>query len=312
MVVPMGREVDSEQDGDRYERWLEAFLRESALERDLSPRTRAAYRRDLELLLQFSARRDTAPEHMTTADLVAFLAARSRAGDRSVTRARRAAAVRSFYRWLRETGRVERNPALLLPAPAVAEHLPKALDRESVERLLTPLPDDAGPLQLRDRALLEVLYGAGLRASEAAGMCLGDLDLDQALLRVIGKGRKERKVPLGGHGLRALGTWLQRGRPRLETAESTDRVFLSTRGRPLSRDGVYRAVKRLVVLAGIDPSTSPHTLRHTFATHLVQNGADLRAVQEMLGHASINTTQVYTTLADEHLHAAHKRHHPRG
>ena len=227
----------------RAARWRDAFLKEASLERDLAVRTRAAYGRDLDLLLRFLERREVTLEKVATGDLIAFLASRRRSGDQRATRARRAAAMRSFFGWLRESGRIDLNPALL---------------------------------------------------------------------RVMGKGRKERKVPLGNPGIEGLRQWIKRGRPRIETPESGDRVFITARGKPLSRDGVYRAVKRRVRLAGLDTHVSPHTLRHTFATHLVQNGADLRAVQEMLGHASINTTQVYTTLADEHLREAHRKHHPRG
>jgi site-specific recombinase XerD len=313
MVVPMGGGVPESQAGAaRAARWRGAFLKEASLERDLAVRTRESYGRDLDLLLRFLERREVPLEKVATDDLIAFLASRRRSGDQRATRARRTAAIRSFFGWLRESGRIDRNPALLLPAPAPAQLLPKALDARAIERLLETSADDAGPVALRDRALLEVLYGAGLRASEAASLRLRDIDTDQALLRVMGKGRKERKVPLGNPGIAGLRQWIKRGRPRIETPESGDRVFITARGKPLSRDGVYRAVKRRVRLAGLDAHVSPHTLRHTFATHLVQNGADLRAVQEMLGHASINTTQVYTTLADEHLREAHRKHHPRG
>ena len=313
MVLLMGGGASkSRNSAQKTARWRDTFLKEASLERDLSVRTREAYGRDLTLLIRFLERRQIRLERVTTDDLVAFLASRSRSGDQRTTRARRAAAIRSFFGWLRESGRMERNPALLLPAPPPPQLLPKALDAGAVDRLLETPEGEDRPVAYRDGALLEVLYGAGLRASEAAALRLRDIDQEQALLRVMGKGRKERKVPLGKPGINALRKWIKHGRPRVETPESSDRVFLTARGKPLSRDGVYRAVKRRARLAGLDANVSPHTLRHTFATHLVQNGADLRAVQEMLGHASINTTQAYTTLADEHLRAAHRRHHPRG
>ena len=315
MVITM---PGSTSKGDKIEaraaRWRDAFLAEATLERDLGRRTREAYKRDLDLLLAFLGRRERAVSETGTADLVAFLGVRRRAGDVRTTRARRAAALRSFFGWLKESGRIDRNPSLLLPAPAAGQHLPKALDRASARALVASPLDDAPPepVTYRDHALLEILYGAGLRASEAADLKLKDIDRDGGFLRVFGKGRKERRVPLGAPGLAALETWLRKGRPKWERPDSSDRVFLTARGTPLSRDGVYRAVKGRVRALGLPDDVSPHTLRHTFATHLVQGGADLRAVQEMLGHASINTTQVYTTLADEHLRNAHKKHHPRG
>lgn len=315
MVIAMGERVPESGNLEaRAVRWRDVFLAEAALERDLGVRTREAYRRDLDLLLGFLARTNRQLATVETADLVAFLGSRRRAGDVRTTRARRSAALRSFFGWLKETGRIERNPSLLLPAPAPSHPLPKALDADAAQALVSaPLEDEeVGPMSWRDHALLEILYGAGLRASEAANLALRDVDRDQGLVRVLGKGRKERKVPLGGPGLQALETWLTKGRPKLERPDSGDRVFLTIRGKPLSRDGVYRAVKRRARQLGLPNDVSPHTLRHTFATHLVQGGADLRAVQEMLGHASINTTQVYTTLADDHLRSAHQRHHPRG
>ena len=293
-------------------RWCEAFLQEATLERDLAPRTREAYARDLELLGTWCARRDLAVETASTDDLVAWLGHRRRSGDARTTRARRTAAVRAFFGWLKESGRIDRNPALLLPTVKPGRRLPKALAPDATEALLAAPGDEATPPALRDHAVLEVLYGAGLRASEVAGLRLRDLEAERGFLRVLGKGRKERKVPLGQPGLAALETWLRRGRPRVATPASEDALLLSDRGRPLSRDTVYRIVKRWVRAVGLDAKTSPHTLRHTFATHLVKGGADLRAVQEMLGHASINTTQLYTTLADEHLRQAHRKHHPRG
>ena len=315
MVVSVGQGMSNNRNLEaRAIRWRDAFLTEAALERDLGVRTRDAYRRDLDLLLAFLGRRGIAITEAQTADLVAFLGARRRSGDARTTRARRSAALRSFFGWLTETGRIERNPSLLLPAPKPGHPLPKALDRDAADALIAaPLEDaDLGPMSWRDHALLEVLYGAGLRATEVATLKLKDVDRDAGLLRVLGKGRKERKVPLDGPGLEALEAWLGKGRPRCVRPDSGDGVFLTMRGRPLSRDGVYRAVKRRARQLGLPGDVSPHTLRHTFATHLVQGGADLRAVQEMLGHASINTTQVYTTLADDHLRTSHRKHHPRG
>lgn len=291
-------------------RLLSAWLADLAVEHDLQAKSQAAYRRDIELLLAFLGGQGIPAAEAGTGNLVAFLASRPR--DAAATRARRIAAIRSFFRWLKETGRSGRNPALLLPSPRRGEILPKALSPGEIRKLDDAFPRGPDPAGLRDRALFEVLYGAGLRASEAANLRLGDVDHREGLLHVAGKGRRERRAPLGAVGLRALSAWIRKGRPRFAAPGTGDRVFLASGGGPLGRRGVYAVVKAAVIRAGIDPEASPHTLRHTFATHLVQGGADLRAVQEMLGHASINTTQIYTQLEDRHLRETHARFHPRG
>jgi integrase/recombinase XerD len=282
------------------------FLKELALDQGCSGATLEAYRRDLTLLDAFLTSRGRSElAEITTVDLVDFMASRSGAGDSRRTRSRRSAAIRSFFRFLAESDRIKLNPALLLPSPAHERLLPKALGPEV-------MPENPGPLDLRDRLILELLYGAGIRVSEATGLKVPDIDRERALVRVLGKGRKERRVPLGEPSLVALDTYLEQGRPRLRKPHSPGRLLLSRTGRALSRQALWNAVKRVVSRAGVDLNVSPHTFRHTFATHLVTGGADLRAVQEMLGHASIDTTQIYTTLASERLREAHKKHHPRG
>lgn len=292
---------------------VEIFLTHLLVDRACSGATLSAYRADLGLLDGFLQRRGRRePGQVTTEDLVDFLAWRAASGDGPRTRFRRAAAVRSFFKHLAEVGTVTHNPALLLPPGRPGRPLPKALGRRLTEKLLEAPADHPGsPLMLRDHLALELLYGAGLRVSEVAGLHLRDLDREHALVRVLGKGSRERRVPLGWPALEAAATWLREGRPRLRRPTSPDNLLLSRTGRALDRQALYRMVRRRAQQAGLPPGVSPHTLRHTFATHLVGGGADLRALQEMLGHASINTTQIYTTLSFERLREVHRRHHPR-
>jgi len=279
----------------------EMFLKELLLELGCSGATLEAYRHDLGLLGAFLAHRGIRDlSDVTTLDLIDFMASRSGAGDGRRTRGRRSAAIRSFFRFLMENGRITRNPALLLPSITPGRLLPKALGPAVVAKLL------------HAHLILELLYGAGIRASEATGLRPSDVDPEVALVRVLGKGRKVRRVPLGKPSLRSLERYLKEARPKLRKPDSPDHLLLSRTGRALSRQALWAAVKKLVARAGLDLCISPHTLRHSFATHLVAGGADLRAVQEMLGHASIDTTQIYTTMASERLRDVHKMHHPRG
>jgi integrase/recombinase XerD len=207
-----------------------------------------------------------------------------------------------------DRGLVERNPAALVPGPRQVRTLPATLSEPEMEELFDR-PVVADPRRLRDRALLELLYGCGLRASEACGLRIADVDADEGTVRVTGKGGKERVVPLGGAAADALGRYLRTGRPRLGPP-ATDRVFVSVRGRPLGPTDVRRALRRELDAAGL-AQRPPHALRHTFATHLLEHGADLRSIQELLGHASVGTTQVYTHVSVRHLRAAHAASHPR-
>jgi len=293
---------------------VEIFLKDLVVDRGCSRATAESYRRDLALLDAFLVRRgrEDAAE-ITTEDLGDFLGSRMTAGDGRRTRARRAATVRSFFKHLTSSGAIERNPALLLPTARRHKLLPRSLGPTLTARLLqAPLEVEPTPLVRRDRLVLELLYAAGLRASEAAGVRLFDVDAERGLVRVVGKGSRERRVPVGEPALAALEDYLSLGRPRLRRPDSPDRLLLSRTGRRLDRQALYGLVRRWAVRAGVTVPCSPHTLRHTFATHLVTGGADLRSVQELLGHASINTTQVYTTLAFERLREVHRKHHPRG
>jgi len=282
-----------------------AFLR---LERGLADHTVASYRRDLTQLHGWLAAQGLALERADADDLREFLAQ----GEwRPTTRARKLAAMRSLYRFLAGEGLVPRDPAARLATPRGGEGLPKVLSVGEVERLLSRPP--ATPAGLRDRALLEVLYGAGLRASEVLALRPGDIDLEVGFVRTVGKGDKERVVPLGSKALEALRAYLARGRPLLGPPGGLKPplLFLNGRGRRLSRQGLHLLIKRYAAEAALRDDVSAHTLRHSFATHLLEGGADLRAVQEMLGHADLSTTQIYTHVSRAHLRRIYDDAHPR-
>jgi integrase/recombinase XerD len=219
--------------------------------------------------------------------------------------------VRTYYRFLIAEGRATADPSDRLELPKSWRRLPEVLSREEVEALLgAPSPDEK--LAWRDRALLEMGYGTGVRVSELVGLSLTDVWYDDALVRVLGKGSKERLVPVGRRALGATALYAREIRPALDRGKSAGKLFLNARGTPLSRVGAWSIIKRCAERAGIGKRVSPHTLRHTFATHLLEGGADLRAVQEMLGHADLSTTQIYTHVDREYLKSVHKTYHPRG
>lgn len=284
------------------------FLATLRFERGLAEHTIAGYRRDLLQLAEHLAARGASLETATAEDLRGFLATDAW---RPATRARKTAAIRAFYRYRVTAGAASRDPSLRLAAPRLGSDLPKVLSVQQVDALMRRPGADA--LGLRDRALLEVLYGAGLRASEAVQLRLQDVDLDVGFVRTVGKGNKERVIPLGRKAVQALRTYLQRGRPQLGRpgSQRPPEIFLNARGRPLSRQGLHLLVKRYAREAGLPGYVSAHTLRHSFATHLLEGGADLRAVQEMLGHADLSTTQIYTHLSQSHLRRVYDEAHPR-
>jgi integrase/recombinase XerD len=305
------------------------FLAYLELERGLSRNTLEAYRSDL---LQFGAFLDTrrvAALEATHADLSAFLAELARGWlpgqrqDRITPRApaaaatigRKVACLRSFYRYLRREGAIAHDPAAELRGPRKSQRLPRVLSREEVAHLLES-PRGAEPLALRDRALLELMYACGLRVSEAIALTLADVSDEEAMLRARGKGGKERVVPIGTKALHALRAYLSRGRPLLhDRSRSGERreqtLFLNSRGGQLTRQGLYKIIQGHARSSGLDDRMSPHTLRHSFATHLLAGGCDLRSLQEMLGHADLSTTQVYTHLSAERLKDAYFSAHPR-
>jgi integrase/recombinase XerD len=246
-------------------------------------------------------------------DLAAFLSqmADAAAPAAPATLARKLACMRSFYRYLRREGTLAHDPTAELRGPRKRARLPRALSRDEVARLLRE-PRGTEPAALRDRALLELMYASGLRVSEAAGLELADIDLEERVLRARGKGSKERLVPIGRQAVAALRAYCSRGRPILLDAEAGASVlFLNHRGSPLTRQGLYKIIQGHARRAGLERKMSPHTLRHTFATHLLAGGCDLRSLQEMLGHADLATTQVYTHLSAERLKDAYFSAHPR-
>ena len=272
-----------------------------------------AYRRDLRRWCSWLEERGLDVAGASERDVVDYIDALRTAGEAPATVARRATAVRSLHRFMVDAALADDDPAADVARPGVPAGLPKALDEADVTTLLDSLTGDDA-VTLRDRAILEVLYGTGMRISELVGLSIGDLDLDEGLVRVLGKGTKERVVPVIGLARAAVGTWLAEGRPELEPVRwarrgDAEAVFLNRRGRRLTRQGAWGIVRKRAEQAGL--VLSPHVLRHSCATHMLERGADIRAVQELLGHASISTTQVYTRVALSHLQAVYDSAHPR-
>jgi integrase/recombinase XerD len=301
------------RDAEEYLSWLE-------VERGRSPRTLAAYRRDLGTYQEDVEEHGHGIGEATSRDVAAHLAALRRTHN-AASVARALSSIRGFHRFLVEEGVRADDPTLDLPSISVTDLLPKALSEEETELLLGSVVG-TGPMVLRDRALLEVLYGTGARVSEVVGLNLGDVagaveGTDLPLLRVLGKGDKERVVPLGGLARDALAEWLSgQGRPLLEPKKwrrrsDAEAVFLNARGGRLTRVGVFGVVKKYAGRVGLADKVSPHVLRHSCATHMLGRGADVRVVQELLGHASIATTQRYTKVSPEHLRRAYEGAHPR-
>jgi len=299
----------------RFEHLLLDFLAYLEFERGLSRNTLEAYRTDLLQYGRFLEAREVSALDAESADVADFLEELARGlPDKppasSATINRKSACLRSFYRHLRRDGLIEADPTAGMSSPRRARKLPQVLTRGEVERLLRQ-PLGSEPAALRDRALLELMYASGLRASEAIGLELTDLDLEERVLRARGKGSKERLVPIGQAALRALRTYLERGRPRFVKELPVSHLFVNFRGGALTRQGLYKIVRRHALSAGLADRMSPHTLRHTFATHLLAGGCDLRSVQEMLGHADVATTQLYTHLSSERLKDVYFKAHPR-
>ena len=291
------------------------FLGYLELERGLSRNTLEAYRSDLQQYGRFLDRRGLDPLQVDPTDLSAFISelADGRDGKRPVAPAtlqRKIACLRSFYRHLRREQMLDHDPTSELRAPRQRGRLPKVLSRDEVTKLLAQ-PKGSSPAAFRDRALLETMYACGLRASEAIALELSHLDLEAGIVRAHGKGSKERIVPIGSKAIETLKSYLDTVRPKLVGPGDEQRVFVNLRGGGLSRQGLYKIVQRHARSAGLEQRMSPHTLRHTFATHLLAGGCDLRSLQEMLGHADIGTTQIYTHLSAERLRDVYFDAHPR-
>jgi len=294
-------------------RGVREFLEHGALERGLAPRTLEAYGRDLAAFAAFlegeGVRR---PREITRGHVTGFVGALEARGLGARSRARSLVAVRRWARWLLATGALARDPVEGVLPPRLPGRLPKRLLPEEIEALLRA-SEPAEPLGLRDRAMLEVAYGAGLRVSELVALPLAALDRRAGLLRVLGKGRRERLVPLGEPALEALDAYLEAGRPRLLRGRDSDAVFLTARGAPMTRQNFFARLHTLALRAGVPRErVSPHALRHAFATDLLEGGADLRAVQSMLGHADLSTTQIYTHVSRGRLRETVETRHPRG
>lgn len=289
---------------------IERFLERVWAEDGLAQHTLAAYRRDLASAASALAAKGGLLA-ATRSDLFHLLAERTRRGYAARSNARLVASLRRFYAYAMREGIVSEDPAAELEAPRRTLPVPKALSESEVERLLAA-PDPSTPVGLRDKTMLELMYASGLRVGELVALRLGSVNLRQGLVRILGKGGRERLVPIGEEAIEWLKRYLERGRMALAQAIASDRLFPGERKPVLSRQSFWAAIRRYARRAGIATPVSPHVLRHSFATHLLNHGADLRAVQMMLGHASLSTTQIYLFVAREGLKRLHEKHHPRG
>ncbi len=296
-----------EKELDRIEQFLDSLW----LERNLAENTLNAYRRDLRMCAEWLHHRSCSLLEASHEDLQALLAERLEGGYKATSSARLLSALRRFFQYLYNEKQRPDDPCALLSSPKLPQRLPKDLSEAQVERLLQAPAIDQ-PVELRDKAMLELLYATGLRVSELVGLTMSDVSLRQGVVRVIGKGDKERLVPLGEEAVYWLEQWLEHGRPWLLNGQTVDVLFPSCRARQMTRQTFWHRIKHYAVLADIDgEKLSPHVLRHAFATHLLNHGADLRVVQMLLGHSSLSTTQIYTHVATERLRQLHQQHHPR-
>ncbi|RJQ54293.1 MAG: tyrosine recombinase XerC [Actinobacteria bacterium] len=289
---------------------LERFLAQLEIERNVSPNTLRAYRSDLQELLAYAARDGRRAEEVDHRFLRRYIALLNTKRYSRRTVARKLSAARTFYRFLLAGGAIETNPASLLSAPRAERLLPKALKPEVVQALLSA-PDPRRPLGQRDAAILETLYAGGLRVGELVGLDVGDADLRAGELTVMGKGSKERVVLVGSCAVNALARYLAEGRVRLSKEKGCQALFLNKSGERMSTNAVRNLLSKYVAQVSASRAVTPHVLRHTFATHLLENGADLRAVQELLGHVDLSSTQIYTHLGAGRLKQVHEQSHPR-
>jgi len=299
----------SENTGRQNDILADQFIAHLRVERGLADNTIQSYSRDLARFLGFLERREltplqVAPDHLNDylGTLQGALAARSIA--------RNLSALKMFFRFLVMEGKLENNPARLMDSPKMPQKLPHILSPLEVDTLLRQ-PDKASARGLRDKAMLELLYATGLRVSELVNLKMQNINLEAGYVRMIGKGSKERMVPMGAEAVGALKDYLADGRKSLLKNRSSSYLFISARGKALTRQGFWKSIKQYGLKAGIRKDISPHSLRHSFASHLLEGGADLRSVQVMLGHADISTTQIYTHVARERLKEIHEKHHPR-
>ena len=287
------------------------FLDAVWMERGLSSNTLSAYRADLVALSRWLAQRNLVLVRTGRAELLAFIAARAAGGSRPRSTARQLSSFRRFFRYLMRENTVREDPTAQIAMPRIGRSLPKSLTEAEVEALLlAPLVSD--PLGNRDRTMLEVLYATGLRVSELVSLRVDQVNMTQGVLRVLGKGNRERLIPLGEEAVRWLSAFLAGARAEILLDRSTDYLFPTRRGDRMTRQAFWHIIKRYARKASVDNALSPHTLRHAFATHLLNHGADLRVVQMLLGHSDLSTTQIYTHVARERMKELHSQHHPRG
>jgi integrase/recombinase XerD len=287
------------------------FLDAVWMERGLSANTLAAYRADLTALSRYLAERGVEIVRTTRADLLSFIAARVEGGSRPRSTARQLSSFRRFFRYLVREGVLREDPTAQIAMPKIGRSLPKSLTEEEVESLLNaPLITD--PLGHRDRTMLEVLYATGLRVSELVNLKYSQVNSNQGVIRILGKGNRERLIPLGEEAVRWLQDFMRGARGEILLDRTTDYLFPTRRGDRMTRQAFWHIIKRYARKAVIDKELSPHTLRHAFATHLLNHGADLRVVQMLLGHSDLSTTQIYTHVARERMKELHQQHHPRG
>lgn len=291
---------------------IEQFILHLATERGLSDHYQLSTRASIELFARWLA--ENAPgtgwREVTPAQITGFLGARKRGGAAASTIKLHVVALRIFFRHQVRTLHLEKDPTEFLPLPKIEQYLPETLSVPEVERLLAAAAGET-PLELRDRAIAELLYASGLRVAELCGARLENLDLDQGFIRVVGKGNKQRLVPVGEAARESLGRYLQAGRPALVGRRTGGEVFISVRGRKLTNQRIWQLLGALAARAGLEKKVHPHMLRHSFATHLLEGGADLRVIQELLGHSDISTTQIYTHVNSRQMHQTHRQFHPR-
>jgi integrase/recombinase XerD len=290
---------------------LQRFLDAVWMERGLSANTLAAYRADLSALGRWLESHDSALLKASRVDLLGFIAARVEGGARPRSTARQLSSFRRFYRYMIREGMIAEDPTAQIAMPKIGRSLPKSLSEAEVDSLLGA-PAVADPLGHRDRTMLEVLYATGLRVSELVTLKHNQVNVNQGVMRIVGKGNRERLIPLGEEALRWMQQFMSGPRAEILLERQTDYLFPTRRGDRMTRQAFWHIIKRYAKKAGIDKELSPHTLRHAFATHLLNHGADLRVVQMLLGHSDLSTTQIYTHLARERLKDLHSQHHPRG
>jgi len=300
------------KDSEKTKDLLQGFLNYITLEKGLSKNTQISYTRDLKFYFRYLKRKNIDLFSVTHQNITDYLWSRKQKGIKANTLFRFLESIKHFHRFLYAEGYTKNDPTIYLTSPKIIRKLPVTLTAAEVEKLLEQ-PNPLKPYGLRDKAMLELLYACGLRVSEIINLNLENINLDVGYIRCFGKGGKERIIPLGRYASEAVGEYLNRVRlkPRYDTGQDSA-LFLDKLGDRFSRVGFWKMIKKYARKAGINKNITPHTLRHSFATHLLERGADLRAIQEMLGHADISTTQIYTHLDREHLKELHKKYHPRG